>query len=370
MTDQKQGTVVTFGNLKRGTGKTTNSTMIAYALSEMGYKVLLCDQDTQANATSLYLKTKYVISGEICSFSKTLMTAIQDEDLGSIVTKIKENLYLLPSFSDFALYPVFLEKKFPNNIDRVQYFSKLIEPLKKEFDFIFIDVPPTISIITDSALYASNFVVVVLQTHEKSLQDAEVFTKYLQSLINQYGSNLDILGILPVLLRNGAGVDLSTLESAKKIFGEENLFNTLVKHMERLKRFDITGITDEDMHDKRVHDVFKKIAEEFISRLDEELEGVNAYPTHEFTLEILEEAHKEPEQNYSPKKEPMPEKQITSVRVSKSTRYDLNALVSLNKADTIDDLIAVIVEEYLDLHVTKNEKMQFDIVRELLRVKG
>ncbi|MGE6415545.1 ParA family protein [Planococcus kocurii] len=273
MRKDKKGIVVTFGNFKGGTGKTTNSTMIAYALSNMGYKVLLSDQDPQANATSLYLKTKSEISGEIVSFNKTLMTAIQEENLEEIITEIKENLFLLPSFSDFALYPRFLEKKFPNEVDRVQYFSKLIEPIKEDFDFIFIDVPPTISITTDSALYASNFVVVVLQTQERSLQGAEVFTKYLQSLIDEYGADLDIIGILPVLLKNGAAVDLATLENAKEIFGEENLFKIVVKNMERLKRFDITGITDADMHDRRVHESYKEIAEEFISRLNTELEG-------------------------------------------------------------------------------------------------
>ena len=275
MKGKGRATVVTFGNFKGGTGKTTNSTMIAYALSNMGYKVLLSDQDPQANATSLYLKTKSEISGEIVSFKKTLMTAIQEEDLGEIITEIKENLFLLPSFSDFALYPRFLEKKFPEEVDRVQYFSKLIGPLKNDFDFIFIDVPPTISIITDSALYASDFVVVVLQTQERSLQGAEVFTTYLQSLIDEYGADLDIIGILPVLLKNGAAVDLATLENARNIFGEENLFKIVVKNMERLKRFDITGITDYDMHDRKVHESYKEIANEFISRLNAELERVN-----------------------------------------------------------------------------------------------
>lgn len=274
--NDNKATVVTFGNFKGGTGKTTNSTMIAYALSDLGYKVLLSDQDPQANATSLYLKTKSEISGEIVSFKKTLMSAIQEENLSEIITEIKDNLFLLPSFSDFALYPRFLEKKFPNEVDRVQYFSKLLDSVKDDFDFIFIDVPPTSSIITDSALYASDFVVVVLQTHERSLQGAEVFTQYLQGLIDDYGANLDIIGILPVLLKNGAAVDLATLENAKEIFGEENLFDIVVKNMERLKRFDITGITDNDMHDRRVHNSYKLIAEEFIERLNAELEGVNS----------------------------------------------------------------------------------------------
>lgn len=269
----KQAIVVTFGNFKGGTGKTTNSTMLAHSLAGLGYKVLLCDQDPQANATSLYLKTKANESDEIVSFNKTLMAAIQEEDLKQIVTEIKPNLYLLPSFSDFALYPRFLEKKFPNTIDRVHYFNSLLEPLKADYDFIFIDVPPTISIITDAALYASDYVVVVLQTQERSLAGAEVFTNYLQSLIDDYNAMLDIIGILPVILKNGAAVDLSTLENAKKAFGEENLFKNVVMNMERLKRFDITGITDEDMHDRRVHKVYNDIAKEFMERLQVELQG-------------------------------------------------------------------------------------------------
>ena len=146
--------------------------------------------------------------------------------------------------------------------------------MKKDYDFIFIDVPPTISIITDAALYASDFVVVVLQTQERSLQGAEVFTGYLQSLIDEYGADLDIIGILPVLLKNGAAVDLATLDSAREIFGEENLFKNVVTNMERLKRFDITGITNEDMHDRKVHSSYETIADEFIERVQTELMGV------------------------------------------------------------------------------------------------
>lgn len=278
MTESRNCSVVTFGNFKGGTGKTTNSTMIAYALSEMGYKVLLSDQDPQANATSLFIKTKANISGELFNFDQTLMTAIRNEDLGSIVTEVKENLYLLPSFSDFFLYPNFLEQKFPdsqNPTERIHYFSTLLEPLKKDFDFIFIDVPPTISIISDSALYASDFVLVVMQTHEWSLKGAEIFMDYLRSLITNYGANLELIGILPVLLKNGAATDLTTLDNAKEIFGEEHLFEYVVKNMERLKRFSINGITDDDMHDRRVHKAYKGVAEEFLARHSEELERVN-----------------------------------------------------------------------------------------------
>lgn len=271
---QNEAIVVTFGNFKGGTGKTTNSTMLAYALAKKGYRVLLCDQDPQANATTLFLKTKAVREDDYITFEKTLMAAMQEGDLSSIVTEVTDNLFLLPSFSDFAQYPKFLEKRFEKEVDRVTYLSTLLEPLKKEFDFIFVDVPPTISIYTDSALYASDFVVVVLQTQERSLQGAEVFTQYLQTLLDDYHADFDILGILPVLLKNGAAVDLATLENAKNVFGSNNLFESVIKNMERLKRYDITGIVEEDMHDKRVMDTYAKVAEEFLERLETELNYV------------------------------------------------------------------------------------------------
>nr|WP_199202585.1 AAA family ATPase [Listeria seeligeri]QPL19351.1 ParA family protein [Listeria seeligeri] len=266
--------VITFGNFKGGTGKTTNSAMIGHELARQGHKVLLIDLDPQANATALYLLTKQRIEDQVVTFDKTLMSAIADENLEDIVLKIKENLYLLPSFADFTSYPLFLEKKFPNNqFDRVAYFSKLINPLKNQFDFILIDVPPTLSSYTDSALYSSDYTIIVLQTHERSLVGAEAYVKYLQELIDNYHADFDILGVLPVLLKNNAAVDISTLENAKESFGEQNLFKTVVKNMERLKRYDLIGIVDPeidnsaDMHDKRVLNLYKNVTDELLERL-------------------------------------------------------------------------------------------------------
>ncbi|WP_256595573.1 ParA family protein [Listeria grayi] len=64
-----------------------------------------------------------------------------------------------------------------------------------------MDVPPTLSLYTDSALYGSDYTIIVLQTHERSLVGAEAYIKYLQELIDIYKANFDILGVLPVLLK-------------------------------------------------------------------------------------------------------------------------------------------------------------------------
>lgn len=268
--------VITYGNFKGGTGKTTNSAMMAYVLSKLGYRTLLADLDPQANATALYLRTKQRITNDVVSFDKTLMSAIADEDLSDIIIEIKENLYLLPSFADFTSFPLFLEKKFPDSqLERVTFLKGLIDKIKDDYDFILIDIPPTLSTYTDSALLASDYTIIVLQTQERSLVGAEAYIGYLQELIDNYGANFDILGVLPVLLKNNSKVDEATLNTAKEKFGEENLFKNLVKNMERLKRYDIIGIVDSDLggkydiHDKRVMALYKKVTEEMISRLEE-----------------------------------------------------------------------------------------------------
>ncbi len=260
--------VVTYGNFKGGTGKTTNATMMGNELAKRGLKVLLVDMDPQGNATNLYLKTKNHIDQEVVVFESTLMSAIQKEDLAASIIKVDENLYLLPSSADFSLFPRYMER-IPDYNQRVHYLDKLIKPLKDDYDYIIVDIPPTISLITDSALYMSDYCIIVLQTHERSLQGAEAFVNYIQNqVIDDFKApRLEVLGILPVLLKNGAPVDVATLENAKESFGESNIFNTTIRNMERLKRYDITGITNDDMHDKKVHEVYETAVDELIERV-------------------------------------------------------------------------------------------------------
>lgn len=98
-------------------------------------RVLLFDQDPQANATTLLLKTKLMCEDQVFTFKQTLMVIVQDNDLSKIFTKIISNLYLLPTFSDFAQYPKVFEKKFDNEVDRVTHLLIFLEPLKDDFDY-------------------------------------------------------------------------------------------------------------------------------------------------------------------------------------------------------------------------------------------
>ena len=265
------GEVITFGNFKGGTGKTTNATLACLALARAGKKTLLIDFDPQANATDIYFKTAANLGHDGIKFNQTLLASIQEEDLSRSLVTLDKNIDFIPSSADFSLYPRIMEKKFKNNYkDRVTYFSKLLASLKEKYDFVVFDLPPTISLISDSALYASDWVLIILQTQEHSLQGAESFLKYIQEqVIDEYEApSLNLLGILPVLLKNGAPVDHSTLEVAEEEFGKENMLKTLIRNMERIKRYSIRGVFLKDQFDKKIIRLYDSVAQEIIERAD------------------------------------------------------------------------------------------------------
>lgn len=101
--------------------------------------------------------------------------------------------------------------------------------------------------------------------------------------------------------------------------------------------------------------------------------GPQISPASQFKLDSVEQMQPvvtESAQNTETKKTVSSERKATSVRVRKSTRNKLNALVSLNKADTIDDLLDIMIDEYMSTNLLKDEKKQFDLILELYKSKG
>lgn len=284
---------ILYGNMKGGVGKTTNSVMTAYQLAKLGYKTLVCDLDPQANATQLLRRTYGLQQSTDLQIGKTMMVALTEENIKPAIVNIMDNLYLLPSSEDFKNYPDFLEMKFMLDKEKIEsgdsttlqsemskvkeqriaYFSQQLAKVRDEYDFIIIDVPPTLSVFTDSAIYATDYVIIVLQTQQRSLDGAETFFEYLQQMYNDYANiDFDILGVLAVLLKNNVGLDNQILQDAEADFGKYMLFNQIIRHMERLKRYDRTGIAEKgltkyDMHDTRLHYIYNTLTKEIVARL-------------------------------------------------------------------------------------------------------
>lgn len=268
-TNRKQAITLTVGNFKGGVGKTTNSILIAYTLAQKGIKTLVIDLDPQANATKTLTLTKLNQDEDgILTFEKTLMRGIADNKIDDLPIKIIDNLFLMPSNIDFEEFAKFLYQNTDNQTDEYFYFSKLLDPIKENFDIIIIDVPPMSKEITRNAVTSSDYVLISLQTQEHSLTGAENYIEELNKLNEKYDLNLTVVGLLPVLLKNTGTVDEYIIENAKEIFGESNIFSTIVPQMERIKRFDINGITNHDRHDLKVLQKYNEVTDELITRLN------------------------------------------------------------------------------------------------------
>lgn len=271
------GKIYVVGNFKGGVGKTKAVTMLAYESATVtNKKTLVVDLDPQGNATRVLAKT-----GNISEIDTTITEAVTHGDLSEAIVHILPNLDLIGANTAFRNLTKILVSKFPDNeFDQINYLNKLLEPLREEYDAIYIDVPPTISDYSDSAMLAADYCIIVLQTQELSLDGAQTYIAYMQYLADTYDNDLQVLGIIPCMLKTGGRVDSKVLEQAKELYGG-NVLNTIVKYQERLKVYDVEGIRintnytgKSDGWDLKAHQVFKDILVE----LNE----------HEVVLESLE----------------------------------------------------------------------------------
>lgn len=260
--------VITIGNYKGGAGKTTNAVMIGYVLSTLGIKTLVVDMDPQSNATkSLMLTRSANNEGTVPAINKTLMAGIEQASFVDLPVEIIPNLSLIPSFIDFEDFPKYIYQNITDEYKQDFLVKGLLDEIKSDYDIIIIDVPPMSKEVTKNAIIASDYVLISLQTQERSLTGAESYVKELISLMKKYDLNLDLLGILQVLHKNNGKVDQYIMDKAIESFDGDNIFNTVVPQMERLKRFDVNGITNNDLHDKKVIVKYTEVVQEFIDRL-------------------------------------------------------------------------------------------------------
>lgn len=270
------GKIYVVGNFKGGVGKTKSVTMLAYeSATVQNRKTLVVDLDPQGNATSILAKT-----GNLEEITKNITDGFEQGDLSKQITPIIENLDLIASNTAFRNLTKILINLFPNDeIKQITYLAELLQPLKEMYDAIYIDVPPTISDYSDNAMLAADYCIIVLQTQELSLDGAQTYIAYMQYLSDTYDNDLQVLGIIPCMLRPGGRVDTKVLDQAKELYGG-NVLNTIVKYQERLKVYDVEGIHvsysytgKPDGWDVKAHQVFIDVLEE-LDQHEEVLESM------------------------------------------------------------------------------------------------
>lgn len=259
--------IITIANFKGGVGKTVTTVLFSYLLAnKKDKKVLLVDFDPQGNASDRLFKT-YGKSFDDVQVS--IFQAIKDKNLEPAIVECTPNLHVIPAEADLRYFTRLLNAEFGFDYDLYPYLlDALLEPLKDKYDYIFIDVPPTISDYTDNALFATDYLAVVIQTHEEALSSAETFLPYVEELLTNIDSPIKLVAALPVLMNADGRTDQFILSEAKKIFGDY-LTENVIKIRERIKAWGVFGIKDEDMHDKDVLNIYTNLLDEFLEKMEE-----------------------------------------------------------------------------------------------------
>lgn len=159
-----------FFNFKGGTGKTTICHQVAVHMALLGFKVLAIDCDPQAHLT-------YALGVTEEEENLTLYDVIVNKlPIKETIKNIYPGLDIIPS--DLSLTRI--ELPLSHSINREKILNKIIEPLKKEYDFIFIDTNPTISILNQNTTYCADVVNIVCETQPFSLKGLEMLVRELK----------------------------------------------------------------------------------------------------------------------------------------------------------------------------------------------
>ncbi len=250
--------IISFSNQKGGVGKTTTCVDLAAALAAVGKKVLVVDFDPQGNATSALgifdKKLKASVYGVLCD-------ELSFED--AIIPCKPDGLYLVPSSIDLAGAELELSQIV---IGRERVLDERLDPVKDKFDFVFIDCPPSLGLLTVNALTASNGVLIPIQCEFFALEGLSQMMNTVKLVKKHLNASLDVTGVVLTMYDGRSKLSKGVLEEITKFFGDK-VFETKIPRNIRLAEAPSYGkpITE---YDNRCAGAvaYRALAAEFLSR--------------------------------------------------------------------------------------------------------
>lgn len=212
------GKIISVSNQKGGVGKTTTALSLSAALGVLEKKVLLIDMDPQSNATS----GLGVDSNEATLSSYDLI--IGNAKASNIVIQTSSpNLDLIPAKIDL----VGLEIEIVNESIREYLLKNALEKIKEKYDFIIIDCPPSLGLITLNALTCSNSVIIPIQCEYFALEGLGKLLNTIKGVQKVHNPNLSLEGILLTMFDSRLRLSNQVKQDVKKHFGNI-VFNTII----------------------------------------------------------------------------------------------------------------------------------------------
>jgi chromosome partitioning protein len=218
--------ILAITNQKGGVGKTTTAINLAAAFASKGLRTLLVDLDPQANATMSFL--------DVHAIERSVYDALVEPGLGlKAVVQLAEkvpNLAVAPSSIALAK----LEARLIGELDSHFRLKDALEPLKAEYDYILLDTPPTLGIITVNALVAASHVLVPIQSSYFALEGTDDLLETVEKVKSRANPNLQILGAVITLFDKRTLLAKDIVDQIQRVFGDR-LFETVITKSVRLE---------------------------------------------------------------------------------------------------------------------------------------
>ena len=218
------GKIISFANQKGGVGKTTTCINLASYLSALGKKVLVVDMDPQGNATSGLGITK---NQKIL----TLYDAIDgDKDINEVVRKTDiQNLDIIPATVDLAG----AEVELVSMRGREKVVKNLLKKVRDNYDYILIDCPPSLGLLTINALTTSNSVVIPIQCEFFALEGLTQLMNTIKLVKKHLNEEIDVEGVILTMKDNRSNLIQEVSQEIKRFFGKK-VYNTSIPRSIRL----------------------------------------------------------------------------------------------------------------------------------------
>ena len=224
------GKIISFVNQKGGVGKTTSSINLAASLGLLGKKTLLIDLDPQGNSTTGVGVNKGDLNNSIYEL------LIDQANIKDIIIRTKfKNLYLIPASINLAgvdMELMDMTKSFSNFVPQLQ-LKKYLSEIVNDFDYIILDCPPSLGLITTNALAASNSVIIPVQCEFFALEGIMQLLNSIMIAQKKLNPSLDIEGVLLTMLDNRTNLGLEVVEEIKSYF-KEKVYDTIIPRLVRL----------------------------------------------------------------------------------------------------------------------------------------
>ena len=253
------GKIIAFSNQKGGVGKTTTCVNMAAYIANAGKKTLIIDIDPQGNATTGLGFSKSEIKASIYN----AMIEPEDYPVASVALKTQvENLDLLPANIDLAGADV--ELVYMKNRESV--LKNILEKVKGYYDFILIDCPPSLGLLTINALVAADSVIVPIQSEYYAMEGLSQLMNTIKLVIKHLNEKLHIEGVVLTMNDNRAIISRQISSEIKKFFGKR-VYETVIPRNIRLAEAPSHGVPIM-LHDTKCSGAkaYQSLTEEFLAR--------------------------------------------------------------------------------------------------------